>query len=194
MTSSSPTYYEDSYTLQGMTEQFSEQLIREIQKQGLMVPEMVRFGSVEIEIYSRLDLNVCRHVAETLEEHDNFPSALASARLHVVEVYRVAHGEESIQTLDSDVLKRISAASQAKKLYVFGELLEALGMSEKQFHEILHLIQIRPMTLMVPGRTIEYYSEDDYLMLRYIVTLLGKGCPLEDATKEAHHWAMFQLW
>ena len=70
MTSSNPNYHEDFYTLQGMTEQFefSEQLIRQIQKHGFMLPEIVKFGSAEIEIYSTLDRNMCRRIEEAQEK------------------------------------------------------------------------------------------------------------------------------
>ena len=49
------------------------------------------------------------------------------------------------------------------------------------------------MRLLIPGGTIEYYFEDDYLRLRYIVTLIGEGCPLEEAAKVAYDWGVFKM-
>ena len=74
MTSSDVTYHEDFFTLRGMTEhfEFSEQLLRQIQKHGLMLPEIVKFGSEEIEIYSNLDIKIGGSIKEA-EEQGPFP-------------------------------------------------------------------------------------------------------------------------
>jgi len=196
MTSSNVPYFEDLYTLKEMIESFegSEQLIREIQKHGLMLPEIVKFGSQEIEIYCPFDRNIGRHIKEALEEHCGFTEALASAQAHVVEVYRVANGATAIDVGISPDPARLPSTQRVKKLLVLGELLEALDLSEETFQEIRQHIRIVPMRLLIPGNTIEYYFEDDYLRLRYIVTLVGEGCPLEEAAGVAYDWGMSELW
>jgi hypothetical protein len=196
MESSSVTYFEDIYTLQGTTERCgcSEDLIRQIQKHGLMQPEIVKFGSAEIEIYSTLDRNICRRVNEALESYDSLSQAIAAAQEHVVSVYRIAHGDESIQMNDSDDSKPVQRGLQRKKLCVKNELLEAVGISEEQFSEISQHMQFAPLRLLIPGKVIEYYAEDDYLRLRYILTLVGQGCPLKKAVRVAYDWGMSELW
>ena len=194
MTSSSPTYYEDLYTLQGMTEhfEFSEQLIRQIQKHGFMLPEIVKFGSAEIEIHSTLDRNMCRHVTNSLKEYDSLSQAIADAQAHIVEVYRVAHGAEP--TEDSPDSAQRPSGIRRKKLYSISELLEALGINDETFQKIRQHIEIQPMMLLIPGGTIEYYLEDDYLKLRYIVTLIGQGSQLEHVVGHVYDWVMQELW
>ncbi len=195
MTSSSPAYHEDFYTLQEMTEhfEFSEQLIRQIQKHGFMLPEMVKFGSAEIEIYSTLDQNMCRRVTEDLKKDHSLSHAIAAAQEHVIEVYRHAHGEESIHMNNSPDLGQLAPAPRRKKLYMINELLEAVDISEERFREIRQHIQFVPLRLLIPGKTIEYYGEDDYLRLRLIVTLLSEGYPLETACDGAYRWGMSEL-
>jgi hypothetical protein len=195
MTSLSPTYYEDLYTLQGMTKEynFSEQLIREIQMYGYMLPEIVKFGSAEIEIYSTLDRNMCNRIEKALEKHGSLSQAIAAAQAHVVQVYRVARGEEPVHMNDSPDSGHLSGL-QRKKLCVINELLQAVGISEEQFHETRQHIQFVPLKLLIPGKAIEYYAEDDYLRLQYIVTLVGQGCPLEEAARVAYDWGMHELW
>jgi len=72
--------------------------------------------------------------------------------------------------------------------------LEAVGISEELFNEIGQYMKFDPLRLLIPGKTIEYYSEDDYLRLRYILTLVGEGCPLEEAAHVAYAWGMEELW
>jgi len=195
MKSSSPSYFEDFCTLQDMTEdsKCSEELIRQIQKHGFMLPEMVKFGSAEIEIYSTLDQNMCRRITQALEEHNSLSQAIAAAQAHVVKVYRVARGEQSTDMNHSPDLRQ-EPGLQRKKLYLINELLDAVGISEEQFREIGQHIQFVPLRLLIPGKAIEYHTEDDYLRLQYIVTLMGQGCLLEEAAGVAYDWGMHELW
>ncbi len=196
MTSSGLEYHEDLFTLKGMTDllEFSEQLIRQIQKHGVMLPQIVKFGSEEIEIYTTIDQNMCRRIKKALQEGQGLDQAIRSAQSHVAEVHRVAHGEKSEQVKDSIEPTELPPELTRKKLFVVTELLEALEITEETFQEILRHTQVQKMTLMIPGKTIEYYREDDYLMLRYIVTLLTEGCPMQTATEVAYDWTMRELW
>ncbi len=195
MKSSSLAHYEDIHTLRGMTKLFglSKQLVREIQKHGFMLPEIVKFGSEEIEIYSTLDRNICKRIEEAVDDDDSLSQAIAAVQAHVAEVYRIARGEESIHMNGSSGSEHLPG-SQRKKLCMINELPEAVGTSEERFHEILQHIRLDPLKLLIPGKTIEYYAEDDYLRLRYIVTLLSEGCPMETACKVAYDWGMHELW
>jgi type II secretory pathway component PulK len=196
MTSSSCVYHEDFYTLQALNEhsEMPLQLIREIQKHGFMLPEMVKFGSSEIEIYSTLDGRVCKRVAEALEKYDSLSLAIAAAEEHVVEVYNVAHGKESFHADDSSNSGHLPQRIQRKKLYTINELLQTLGIDEERFREMRQYIEIVPSRLVIPGQVIDYFGEDDYLRLRYIVTLTSQGCPMEEAAGVAYDWGMHELW
>ena len=196
MESSDVAYFEDFCTLPGMIEACgcSEQFIREIQKSGLMLPAVVKFGSVEIEIYSNLDKNIGRRIKESVEDNRGFSKAIISAQEHVDEVYCLAHGRAPTDKQDSREPGQLPSGPRVKKLLLLSELLEALDISEESFHEIRQHIQIEPMRLLIPGSTIEYYFEDDYLRLRYVLTLIGEGCPLVEAAKVAYDWGMYELW
>jgi hypothetical protein len=195
MTSSGLEYHEDLFTLQGMIEHFEcpEELIREIQNHGLMLPEMVKFGSAEIEIYSPIDVIMCRRVTEAQKELDSLSQAIDAAQAHIVELYRVAHGGDSIQMNDSPDLGQLRPGPQRKKLFLMNELLDAVGICEEQFREIAQHTLFVFLRLVIPGKTIEYYGEHDYLKLRYMLTLMGQGCPLEDAAGLTYDWPHGEL-
>jgi hypothetical protein len=183
-------YHENNYTLKGMINFFElpEELIRELQKHGLMIPEIVKFGSKEIEIYSGLDGHTGMCVMRASEKDKNISLAIAAAQAHVAEVYRAAHGPESSEIKGSPYVSRFAAGIQRKKLFILNELLEALSISNEDFQEICGYIQIEPMTLRIPYQEIQYYREEDYLKLQYILTLRRQGCSLEEAAKEAFEW------
>jgi hypothetical protein len=196
MESSDFTYHEDFCTLKGIIESLgcSEQFIREIQKSGLMLPEVVKFGSVEIEIYSNLDQNIGRGIKESLKTYRGFSEAIISAQAHIDEVYRVALGRPPTDKQDSPEPGQLSSEPRVKKLLLLSELLKALDISEEFFQTMRQHIQIEPMRLLIPGSAIEYYFEDDYLRLRYVLTLIGQDCSLEEAARVAYDWGMYQLW
>ncbi len=196
MTSTSLTYHEDFFTLKDMIRLFdgSEQVIREIQKHGLMLPEMVKFGSEEIEIYSPLDRNIGRRIQKDLGKRDSLSHAVVSAQAYIAELYRVAHGSTSTGMEHSSGSAQLPSRPRRQKLFVLSELLDALEISEEFFQKIGQLIRIEPMVLVIPGRTIEYYFEDDYLRLRYILALISQGYRLEKAADLAYDWGMSELW
>lgn len=181
---------EDMHTLRYMTEhfEFPEELIHKIQECGLMVPETVKFGSAKIEICSVLDLTMCLLFMRTLQEADDFSKAVADAEAYIENIYRVAHGEPAVPMHDSPQSGQLSRGLQRKKLVFKHELRDALGISEDQYHEILQEWWLAPVTLQIPGKTIEYYVEDDYLMLRYSLTLLRQGYSLKEAIGKALDW------
>jgi hypothetical protein len=196
MTSSDVTYREDHYTLQCMTEyfEFSEDLIRKVQQRNLMLPAMVKFGSAEIEIYSGLDITMFRIFREILDECGDFAKAVAEAGTFLSEVYRVAHGDAPIPKNEPSESGQVAPRLRGKKLFLKHELREALGIGEDQFQEILDAFFLAtPVKLRIPGQTIEYYLEEDYLSLRYLMTLVGQGDSLESAVKKAFDWRMSDL-
>ncbi len=195
MTSSDVRYHEDFYTLRGMTEhfEFSEQLLRQIQKHGLMLPEIVKFGSEEIEIYSNLDIKIGGRIKKTLEKLKGLSQAIISAQEHIADLYHEAHGSTPTDMENSPEPAQIQSGQSRRKLFVLSDLLQALGITEEFFQQIRQHIGIAAVRLQIPGGTIEYYFEDDYLRLRYIVTLIGEGCPLEEAAKVAYDWGIFEM-
>lgn len=192
---SEDTCREDRYTLHWMTEHFDfpVELIRRIQKRGLMLSEIVKFGSVEIEICSGLDQTMFRRFMDTLDEHGDFSKAMAEAEAYIADIYRVAHGEAPLPMNDSPESGPLAQRLRRKKLYLKHELQEALSISEDRYKEILQEIYLVPVRLQIPGTTIEYYIEDDYLSLRYVLTLLWQGHSLESAVDKAFDWRMFDV-
>ncbi len=184
MRSSDATYHEDFHTLKGIMETIgcSEQFIRDIQKCGLILPEIVRFGSEEIEIYTSFDRNIGRRIKEALEQRCGFSEAIISAQAHIVEVYCEAHGRTSSGTKDSPNGTECLSVQRVKKSFILDELLAALDINEESFQTIRQHIKFEPMRLLIPGRTIEYYFEEDYLRLRYVLTLVEEY-PLEEAAQ-----------
>ncbi len=198
MSSTNVIYNEDEHTLKGMVEILgSEEFLREIQKHGLMLPEIVKFGSEEIEIYSLFDRCIGQVIKERLEEGQNgLFEAITWARDHIETVYYAAHVapptyvEEEGELIPEKPMPEV----HRKKMFTLSELLEALGISEESFNEIgLHL-EILPMILLIPGKAIKYYFEDDYLRLRYVLTLMSKGCSLEKGAEQALTWGSLELW
>ncbi len=210
-TFSDETYLEDWFTLQWMTEYFDfpVELIRKIQKLGLMLPGIVKFGSVEIEIYSGLDQTMFRRFTETLDEGGDFSKAVAEAEAFIADIYRVAHGEAPLPMNDSlesgpleRTLRRMNGLPESgglgrrlrrRKLLAKQELCEALGISEEHFEELREAYLTSTLSLRIPGTTIEYYIEDDYLSLRYFLTLLAQGHSLEAAADQVFDWTMYDL-
>lgn len=193
MTYPSVTYHEDFFTLRGMTGHFnlSEELLREVQKHGLLLPEIVKFGSEEIEIYSNFDVKIGVRIRDDLEMHVGLSNAIISAQEHIAQLYHEAHAPTDTETAAEPA--QMQSAHRRRKLFVLGELLEALDIDEEVFQQIRRHIQVEPVRLQVPGETIEYYFEDDYLKLRYIVSHIGEGCPLEEAARVAYDWGMFKM-
>ncbi len=191
MISYNVTYREDHYTLQCMTEylEFPEKVIRKIQKLGLMLPEIVKFGSREIEIYSELDITMFRLFMEILDECGDFSKAAGEAGAYVSEMYRVAHGDAPPPMNGPSESGQVALDQRRKKLFLKHELRETLGIGQDQFQEVLHTYGLAaPVMLRIPGQKIEYYLEEDYLSLRYVVTLLGQGHSLELAVEKAFDW------
>ena len=73
------------------------------------------------------------------------------------------------------------------------ELCEALGISEDHFEELREAYLTTTLSLRIPGTTVEHYLEDDYLSLRYVLTLLGQGHSLEEAADKVFDWTMYDL-
>ena len=120
MTSSDVRYHEDFYTLRGMTEhfEFSEQLLRQIQKHGLMLPEIVKFGSEEIEIYSNLDIKIGGRIKKTLEKLKGLSQAIISAQEHIADLYHEAHGSTPTDMENSPEPAQIQSGQSRRKLFV----------------------------------------------------------------------------
>lgn len=198
MPSTNVGYKEDDHTLKAMVELLgSEELLREIQKHGMMLPEIVKFGSEEIEIYSLFDRRIGEAIKDNVEvDHFGLFHAITLAQQDIDRVYYMAHvGTRMYTEVEGEgVLGEPMPEVHRKKLFTLGDLLQAIGISEEHFNEIdLHL-GILPVTLLIPGMTLKYYFEDDYLQLRYVLTLISQGRSLEEAAEQADSWVRDELW